>query len=226
MSTKSRQILIGIGALALIMLSVFFRGDGTWAQSTAVGSTLSNPHPYGVNFEAGIFDMQITAVDLDAWPEIQARNSANDPPAEGRRYVMWTLAVENKRGNPDVSEDADEGDFSAVVSGVRYETFSFEHWCGIIPSELDHDLFLGGKAEANVCFSLPEDDSNITLMYDVDHTDANGNEIDSEVWFRGVDDSGGTDLPTEPEFHPCDTNQNGRIDYDEVIAVISLYLFG
>ena len=34
------------------------------------------------------------------------------------------------------------------------------------------------------------------------------------------------DTDTGDEFHPCDTNRNGRIDRDEVLDVIALYLFG
>ena len=48
-------------------------------QSSSIGSTLSMPHPYGVQFSAGIFDMQITNVDLNAWPEVEAENRFNRP---------------------------------------------------------------------------------------------------------------------------------------------------
>ena len=223
MSIK-KAILIGVGAMTLIMLAFFFQESDTWAQSTPVGSTLSNPHPYGAKFSAGIFDMQIVAVDLDAWPEIQAQTSIHRPPGEGRRYVMWTLAVENARGVADTSEHADHDDFSAIVSGVVYETFSHpEPYCLIFPDEMDHDLFLGGKIEANVCISIPEDDPNITLRYEADHVDSNGDDIEVDVWFRGLSESGQSELPT---YHPCDTNRNGKIDLAEAIEVVRLYFAG
>ena len=223
---RCARLLLAGGMATAVLVAVFAHGTGLMAQSTPVGSVLSNPHPYGVEFEAGVFDMKITAVDLDAWPEILAVNQFNDPPAEGRRYVMWTLAIENARGSADNSQRAYDSDFSAVVSGVVFEVFSFDHYCGLHPNELNHDLFLGGKVEANICLSLPVEDPDVTLNYEVDHTDASGNDIDSDVWFRGLDDSGGTDLPAEPEFHPCDTNQDGRIDGAEVLEVIALYFAG
>ena len=221
--SRKRAILIGVGAMTLIVLAFFFQESDTWAQSTPVGSTLSNPHPYGAKFSAGVFDMQITGVDLDAWPEIQAENQFNDPPAEGRRYVIWTISVENSRGAADASEHTDNHDFSAVVSGVVYEFFSLDHYCGIFPNRLDHDLFLGGRLEANICLSIPEDDPNITLRYEADHVDSNGDDIEVDVWFRGLSESGQSELPT---YHPCDTNRNGKIDLAEAIEVVRLYFAG
>ena len=223
MMAKRREMLIGVGIVVFTMLAAFTQSYDALAQSTPVGSTLSNPHPYGAVFAAGVFDMQITSIDLDAWPEIQAENQFNDPPTEGHRYVMWTLTVENVRGSPDESEIADYRDFSAIVSGVVYEARYGDHWCGIFPNEFDHQIFLGGRVEANICVSVPKDDFNITLLYESDHTDANGDSLEVEMWFKGLGELGQPDLPT---YHPCDTNQNGKIDREEVLEVIALYLFG
>ena len=55
--------------------------------------------------------MQIIDIDLDAWPEIQAENSYNDPPTEGYRFVMWSMDVENVRGSVDEDEWANKSDF-------------------------------------------------------------------------------------------------------------------
>ena len=190
--SRKRAILIGVGAMTLIMLAFFFQESDTWAQSTPVGSTLSNPHPYGAKFSAGVFDMQITDVDLDAWPEIQAENRFNDPPADGRSFVMWTLVIENTRGMQDLSQEASEYDFTAVVSGLVFDHLFGDADCGIYPNYLNHVLFPGGKVEANVCISVPSDDSNITLRYEADHVASNGDDDDIEVdvWFRGLSESG------------------------------------
>ena len=186
MTTKNKKIAVGFTLMPLLLLFLWVSSSTLFAQSSSPGSTLSTPHPYGVKFSAGIFDMQISDVDLDAWPEIEAENQFNDPPAEGRRFVMWTLSVENARGSPNESERAFYLDFSAVVSGVLYETFSSAANCGVIPDTLRSELFLGGRTTGNICLSVPKDDSNLTLMYEADHTDGDGNDIDVEVWFGGL----------------------------------------
>ena len=221
--SRKRAILIGVGAMTLIVLAFFFQESDTWAQSTPVGSTLSNPHPYGAKLSAGVFDMQITDVDMDAWPEIQAENRFNDPPADGRRFVMWTLVIENTRGLQDLSQEASEYDFTAVVSGLVFDHLFGDADCGIYPNYLNHDLFLGGRLEANICLSIPDDDSNITLRYEANHVDSNGNDIEVDVWFRGLSESGQSELPT---YHPCDKNRNGKIDAAEVLEVVALYFAG
>ena len=213
--SKKCKIWIGVGVFAMVA-AVLAQASGILAQSSGVGATLSNPHPYGAAFVAGAFDMQITHVDLDAWPEIVAENQFNDPPPEGQRYVMWTIAVENVRGLADDSENADYLDFEAVVSGVRYEAFgSGGNWCGIFPNSLDHDLFLGGRIEANICLSIPKNDSNVTLLYEARHTDSSSNAIEVEVWFEGLIGEW-RGLTITPENRCSDYDRN---DYDYPASV-------
>ena len=219
------RIALGIAAVVVVASLVLYTYSEATAQGTPVGSVPSNPHSYGVVFEAGNFDMQITAVDEDAWPEIQAENQFNDPPAAGHAFVMWTVAVENVRGSQDDDEWATDLDFAAIVDGVRLTSYGTDSSCGVIPDDLNADLFLGGKTEGNFCISIPVNRSNIVLEYDSLHTDANGDAFFVKVYFKGF----GTPPPTptpDPAFHPCDTNQDGRIDAAEVLAVVALYFQG
>ena len=150
------------------------------------GTTRSKAYPYGQRFQAGIFDIQITAIDWDAWPEIQAENQFNDPPAEGYRFVMWTMDVENVRGSIDYDERATYRNFKMVGSrNVQYYPFSEENNCGVVPDELNANLYLGGQATGNVCLSVPIDETRLTFLYDALHEDADGDSFFVEVWFKG-----------------------------------------
>ena len=129
--------------------------------------------------------MQIIDIDLDAWPEIQAENSYNDPPTEGYRFVMWSMDVENVRGSVDEDEWANESDFEMVGSrNVHY--YRFRNSCGVIPDELNDDLYRGGKATGNVCLAVPIDETGLTFLYDALHDDENGDSFRVTVWFKAL----------------------------------------
>ena len=130
--------------------------------------------------------MEITAIDWDAWPEIQNENQFNDPPASGYRFVMWTMDVENMRGSVDASEWAHEADFEMVGSrNVLYYPFSKENSCGVIPDELNAHLYRSGETSGNVCLSVPTDETDLTFFYEALHDDANGDSFWARVWFKG-----------------------------------------
>ena len=144
--------------------------------------------PYGEEFEAGILNMQIVGIDTDAWPEIQAENSFNDPPADGHKFVMWTLRVENVRGSTDEFQWVSEFDFGLVGSkGVLYYPFNEDARCGVYPDDLGERLYRGGTGTGNVCLSVPVDETNFTFLYDALHEDANGDSFFVEVWFDATD---------------------------------------
>ena len=155
---------------------------------TRDGTSRSKAFEYGEEFDAGIFNMQIVAIDTDAWPEIQAENSLNDPPADGHKFVMWTLDVENARGSTDEYEWAYRFDFALVGSNnVLYYPFNEDATCGVFPDPLNERLYLDGTGTGNVCLSVPVDEINLTFLYDALHKDANGDSFFVEVWFDATD---------------------------------------
>ena len=50
------------------------------APSSRDGTSRSKAFEYGEEFDAGILNMQIVAIDTDAWPEIQAENNSMTRP--------------------------------------------------------------------------------------------------------------------------------------------------
>ena len=151
------------------------------------GTRRSKAWPYGQKFQAGHFDMQITGVDLDAWPEIQEENQFNDPPDEGYRFVMWTMDIQNIRGSADEYERISASSFDLIGSyNVEYRTTREENRCGVIPDRLSENLYRGGQTTGNVCFAVPIDETGLTFLYDTYHDDANGDAFSVEVWFEAL----------------------------------------
>ena len=151
------------------------------------GSKRSSPIAYGEKFQAGIFDMQITAVDTDAWPEIQAENQFNDPPPSGKQFVLWTLSVWNQRGSVDEPEYVTESGFELVGNrGVEYQTFEDGVSCGVTPNDLSENLYQGGMVTGTVCFAVPTDEigDGLNLHYE-DYQGGNYRD-EISVWFDAL----------------------------------------
>ena len=148
------------------------------------GDTRSLAYPYGERFPVGIFDLQIIAIDTDAWPKIWAHNRYNDPPAEGKRFVMWTLDVENTRGSFDEYEWFGWTEFELVGSkNVHYSMW--DNSCGSIPGNFNAGLYKGGAVTGNICFSVPEDETDFTFRYDAYRLLPDGDYQSGTVWFHG-----------------------------------------
>ena len=187
--------VVDIGEL-FDVIDLYFSGDPiptptptpTVAPPSRDGTARSKAFPYGVKFPAGNLDMQIVGIDTDAWPEIQEENQFNDPPANGHRFVMWTLEVVNARGSSDEYESITDFSFKLVGSNnVQYTPYGEDTRCGVIPDDLNERLYLDGTGRGNVCLSVPIDEINFTFLYDGLHTDANGESFFVDVWFDATD---------------------------------------
>jgi hypothetical protein len=116
-----------------------------------------NPFALGTQFQAGEWSVIVNSVDLDAWPEIREENQFNDPPAEGREFVIFHVTATyegTETGSPAF-------DLSWAIVGSLGNTFggSMEDYCGVIPEALDDqgELFPNATAEGNVCVSAEAD---------------------------------------------------------------------
>ena len=126
----------------------------------------TNPVPHGTSVETdGGLSLTVVSVNPDAADVVLNENMFNEPPSEGSRFVMVRVRAENAGGNADGEKSVDESDFSlAGSSAVRFSPF--ERSCGVIPDELDADLFRGGSVEGNVCFHIPQSETDLILFYD------------------------------------------------------------
>ena len=107
----------------------------------------------------------IVSFTLDATSIVLDTNSFNDPPSEGNRFTIVRVRVQNIGGTANKESSLEESDFRLVGSSATL--FSpFEHSCGVIPDELGVKLFRGGVGEGNVCFEVPEGETDMVLFYE------------------------------------------------------------
>lgn len=108
--------------------------------------------------------LEVTAVERNAWPLIQAQNANNEPPEIDWTMLLITLRVSNVEGSPETPLSLRESDFQLIDSrGRTYK--SFERSCQVIPDELDVTLGLSHTADGNVCFQVPESGEGFQLIY-------------------------------------------------------------
>lgn len=129
----------------------------------AAGLSRSNPIPLGQTAVVPPgWEVTVLAVDEDAWPEVQAENTFNDPPEQGYRMVLITVRVTNVQ-TKDEAASISEGDFELV--GSRNQVYSsFERSCGVTPNDLMAELFPEGTAEGTVCFQAGTDETGLILI--------------------------------------------------------------
>lgn len=135
------------------------------AQSTGPGSSRSAAMKLGA--PATVEDTwKITVLDVneDAWDVVNAPKSFNDPPAADERIVLIRVGVEN------VSTDDQPqhiGDFEFSLTGSHnelYSSYDQDHSC-FAPDSLDAQLFPKGKAQGDLCFRIPRDETNLLLVW-------------------------------------------------------------
>lgn len=123
------------------------------AADSALG-TRDNPLDIGTRIEMGDWTVAVTEVVLDAEDAVMGENQFNDPPADGRQFVMFTV---------DATYEGDESgqawlDFDWAIVGSAGNTFgsSMDDYCGVIPNSLDDtgETFPGGNVTGNVCVSV------------------------------------------------------------------------
>jgi hypothetical protein len=131
--------------------------DVTEAAAGALG-TRDAPLELGTVIEMGEWTVAVTEVTLDATDAVMAENEFNDPPVEGRQFVLFRVEATyagDDSGDPWL-------DFSWAIVGSGGNTFggaSFDDYCGVIPDALDErgETFPGGSVEGNVCVSAASD---------------------------------------------------------------------
>ncbi len=128
------------------------------------GLSLENPVAAGdVLVGSDGVGIRVTGITPNAWLQIQRENSFNDPPAAGKHFFMISVEV----GNPPDAESSvnvSESDFRLIGDNrVVYEPF--DESCGVIPDELDGEIFGGGRLEGNICFEVPANEGGFILIH-------------------------------------------------------------
>lgn len=128
--------------------------------------------------QVGDYDLTVISVTPDATDLVLSENQFNEPPAEGRQFFIARIAVTYTGSESGVPSA--ELNFQAVGdSNVGYATYS--DTCGVIPDDRYRvtDLFEGGSAEFNICWSVSSDDADSLVMYVESFLDFDG----TPVWY-------------------------------------------
>lgn len=127
--------------------------------------TRGNPAPIGTALEAGGWVVKVDEVVPDATDLVLAENMFNEPPAEGRQFLMARVTVQYNGDEEPVTLFGAPFEFSLFGSrGVEYTTF--DDSCGVVPEELDlfKELYKGGSVSGNLCWSVPSDEVDSLLL--------------------------------------------------------------
>lgn len=110
--------------------------------------------------------IRVVEADFDAWERVLAENQFNDPPAEGMRMVLVGVEVTNSGGDYNTPRSISSGDYRIVgARGIVYTPFESTTRCGVIPNELDWQLFRDATITGNVCVVIPADEGELRLIY-------------------------------------------------------------
>ena len=146
-------------------------------------ATRSNPVPLGQYFRPpdSPWELKVESVDWDAWPEIEAENQFNDPPAAGNKFVLIGISVRNSGTEADSYSSSG---VSAVGSrAVEYRTFT--DYCGVIPDDFEDitRIFSGGELQGTICYEVVSSDINSLVLFGDRRTfDISDFNVDT-LWF-------------------------------------------
>lgn len=132
--------------------------DGSGSDDAAAG-TRQNPLDPGVAFSVADWTVQLGTTNTDAGEIVAAENQFNEPPAEGRQFVMVEVVV-TYAGDGSGQPWIDLG-FAFYGSGGNTfgSAFSTDDDCGVIPDDMFEigEMFPDASATGNVCASVPTD---------------------------------------------------------------------
>ncbi|MFF2087320.1 hypothetical protein ACFVVM_26400 [Nocardia sp. NPDC058176] len=134
------------------------RSDGiVLMQNTSELGTRNSPVPLGQAQAVGAdWEVTVVGVDTNATSKVLAENQFNDPPAEGRQFVIVRAAAKYVGG--DTGTPWPDLEFRYYgSSGNTYSTYNDS--CGVIPDPLRDvgELYPGATGTGNQCFAVPAD---------------------------------------------------------------------
>ena len=109
------------------------------------------------------WSLVVTKVNFDGAYAVLEANQFNDPPTEGRSFVLVDISL-GYNGSSDPSSPAFEVSIDAVGSqNISYSSSE----CGILPNSIDsmRDLFTGGAISGQVCFDADTSDIQSLTLY-------------------------------------------------------------
>ena len=164
----------------------------TPATAPSPGTTLDHPLSAGEALQgSNATEIRVLGVVEDARRQVAKENQFNDPPEEGKRFYMISIEVFYPLASGSLR--VSESDFSLIGENrVVYEPFDYT--CGVIPNELDGEIYAGGRIQGNICFEIPEDEGALVLI----HEPGYGIESRRFLSLPPIPEAPPTQMPTAP----------------------------
>jgi len=120
---------------------------------------------------ASAFTVSGGTTTFDAWPQIQAENQFNDPPVEGRQFVLFPISVAVDWTAIEQQADENGTDIAAGINPYWVLSVKFvgndgtsygsgpDDYCGVVPGDWLNiqPVFDSTTVTGNVCVSVPAD---------------------------------------------------------------------
>lgn len=142
-------------------------GPGTRDAPLAVGTTVT----------LSTWEISMGASTLNANDIVAAENEFNDPPLEGRQFVMAPVNVVYKgeeSGTPWVDLS-----LNFVSSAGNTYGMSMDDYCGVIPNDLSDvgEMYKDATGSGNVCMSVPAGEIEGGVWVIEDFTEFSGDKV-------------------------------------------------
>jgi hypothetical protein len=150
------------------------------ARLSPAAGTRESPIPLGQRVTVGGWGVVVRGVRIASYDEMLEENMFNDPPIEGKSFVLVEVSVSNKT-------ETEDSVFSALDFGVLGPSnvvdtgHDFDTSCGVVPNELDEfaEVFPGGTIRGNLCYQIDLRELDETLFFAEDWDISNS----QRVWF-------------------------------------------
>lgn len=141
---------------------------------------LEKPVPVGFSAPVGGgWELRINSVVQNADQVVIDANTFNDPPAEGRQYVIANITATRQTEPADLFEASFRLRLAGSVTGTTYTTFDTSDRCGVIPEPVpDLEIISGESVTGNLCWQVLADDLPGLALYNESF-----GEQDLGIWF-------------------------------------------
>lgn len=129
------------------------------------GSSRDEAAAIGESIEVGDLRITVLEADTDAASRLETLSEFPSTPVPGRRVVLIRLEVEHIGSDRDETIQVYESDYKITGSAnVIYDSFGDDTSCGFLEDSLQGEMFPGGSLEGNICFQVPENETDLLLV--------------------------------------------------------------
>ncbi len=177
--------------ILMLMPATDLAAQQSTPQRAGNGESRETPYAAGQSGEVGDYELRVVDITADATDAVLAENAFNEPPETGR--VFFIARVEATYRGWGSGRPGSDLRFS-VVGHENQGVTEGQAPCGVIPDEAREgpEVFEGGSAELNVCWSVPKDEVGSLVMY----VEPSFSFDEERVWFS-------LDVPSEDAGTPA-----------------------